>query len=159
MVTGAEIALGYKALKSALGILKDIRSLTDATAIQDRVIQLNGLMMDAQESAIAAREDHARQEERIKALEKEIEALKDWGAERLNYELKCPEPGVNVFMPKPAARGDQPPHWLCPTCYGNGVKSFLQFQGSGKDMFSTYKCGTCGNTVATHMGTSPQWIG
>ncbi len=159
MVTGVEIAFGFKALKSALDVVKDIKGLTDTTAINAKVIELQSLIMEAQAGAIDAREDHAAQVERIRALEKEIADLKAWGAERENYELKTVDDGVVAYMLKKAVRGTEPPHWLCATCYGNGKKGFLQRQPRAvKDTHGRYQCGTCGNTVGTHWASDPRWI-
>ena len=95
---------------------------------------------------------HAAQIDRIRDLEAEVARLKDWEAEKATYELKGLARGVVGYMLKPEARGSQPPHWLCPNCYGRGQKSFFQLKSG-----TVFTCQTCGTEFVAQTKT-PMWI-
>ncbi|MBV9044643.1 MAG: DUF2752 domain-containing protein [Alphaproteobacteria bacterium] len=159
MITGAEISLGIQALKSALSLAKEAKDLTDATAIQGKVIEMQSAILEAQGVAIDAREAHAAQAERIRELETEVARLKAWHGERDNYDLKQIDGAAVAYMLKRDKRGSEPPHWLCAHCFENGKKSFLQSQGRTKDsVHQVLKCPGCGATSATHWNLHMQWM-
>ena len=125
----AEIAAGITSLRAALDITKAMIGLRDAEAFRAKSIELQGVVLEALEKSIEARETYAAQADRIRALEAEVADLKAWGAEKENYELKTVGYGTVAYMLKPQARGTEPPHWLCPNCYTQGQKGFLQPSG------------------------------
>ena len=142
MVTGVEIGLGIKALKTAFDIAKEAKDLTDTTAMRSKIIEMQSLIMDAQASAIDAREGHATQVERIRQLEEEVADLKAWGREKSRYEMKRPWAGATVYALKESESAGEPQHWLCANCYTQGKKSFLNTVGSvGTDYM--WKCPNC----------------
>ena len=71
-ITGAEITFGFRALKAALGVAREVKDLTDTTAIKTTVIELQGLILDAQSNAIEARDAYASQASNIAELEVQI---------------------------------------------------------------------------------------
>ena len=73
--------------------------------------------MEAQASAIQAREAYSAQIDRIRELEAEVAGLKAQGTDKHRYELKNVAPGVFAYMLKPEARGGEAPHWLCQHCF------------------------------------------
>src|SRR6267154_1614450 len=122
----AEIAVGVTSLPAALDIAKAMIGLRDAEAFRSKSIELQGLILEGLEKAIEAREAYSAQIDGVRALEAEMASLKTWDAEKQRYELKGV--GVNsvAYMLKPEARGTEPPHWLCPNCYSQGKKAFMQ---------------------------------
>jgi hypothetical protein len=145
----AEIAAAIQSVRASFDLTKAAIGLRDAEAFRTRSVELNGLILQALEKAIDARESQAAQLDRISALEAEVARLKAWDAEKEKYELKAIGHGCVAYMLKPEARGTEPPHWLCPNCYAQGKKAFIQPSGarSGRDML--YKCVGCGGTLAT----------
>jgi hypothetical protein len=101
----------------ALDVTKAMMGLRDAEAFRAKSIELQGIILDALEKGIEAREANAAQSDRIRALEAEATELKAWGNEKQKYELTKNWTGAVAYMLKPEARGTEPPHWLCPKCY------------------------------------------
>jgi DNA-directed RNA polymerase subunit M/transcription elongation factor TFIIS len=146
-------------INAARDIAMTMIGLRDTELLQTKTIELNGLILQALGEAIEARQSEATQINRIGALEAEITRLKAWGAERDNYEMKQIDRGAVVYMLKPDKRSTEPPHWLCPTCYGKGEKGFFQSQGRTKDnQNQSFKCGTCGATTTTHWHEQMRWL-
>lgn len=71
MVTTTDIGAGLVSLKQALDIIRAIRTIADATERNSKILELQGVIMDAQASAIEARESHAAQIDEIRALRTE----------------------------------------------------------------------------------------
>jgi hypothetical protein len=75
-------------------------------------IELQGVVLETLEKAIAAREAQTEQSDRIRALETEVTSLKNWDAEKQIYELKKYGDGSVTYMQKPDKRASEPAHWL-----------------------------------------------
>jgi hypothetical protein len=152
----AEIAAAITSSKAALDIAKAMVGLRDAETMRTKTIELQGLILEFLNKAIEAREAQSSQLNTISALETEISHLKAWDAEKQNYELIPVGRGGVAFMLKPEARGGKSPHWLCPTCFGAGKKSFFQPAIAGGQFAAHVECKTCKSVIAT-MGKSPNW--
>jgi hypothetical protein len=155
MVTGFEIGLGIKALKSAMDVAKEIKGLNDTAAIHAKIIEMQNLIMEAQASAIDAREDHAAQVKRVRDLEEEMARMKAWEAEKQRYELKAPWLGATLYALKPAMYDGEPPHWLCVNCYNQGKKRVLQIcqHTPAKNIWA---CPDCDGRIIVSSGIAPQ---
>jgi hypothetical protein len=144
----AEIAAAITGLRSALDITKAMVGLRDAEAFRAKSIELQGVVLEAFEKAIEAREAYAMQANRISALEAEVTQLKAWGAEKERYELKSIGPGAVAYILKPDARGTENPHWLCPNCFTKGKKAFLQSANKLERARLLVACNECDTSVA-----------
>lgn len=133
-------------LRQSNTIAKAMINLHDAEAFHSKSIELQSVVLDALEKAIAAREAQTEQSERIHALETEVARLKNWDAEKEDYELKKCGEGSVAYMLKPEKRGSEPPYLLCPNCFTKGQKSFLASTGKNEGRGSTYNCSACGAT-------------
>ena len=116
-------------LTAAADITKGIVGLRDATMVQDKVIELQGVILSAQSNALTAQSEQFSLLERIRALEEKVTGFEAWDTEKQKYELKQVHTGAFAFVLKPEASSGEPPHWLCTTCYENNRKSILQAQG------------------------------
>ena len=151
----AEIAAAVTGIRSALDLTKAMVGLRDAEAFRTKSIELRGLILESLDKAIEARETYSTQLDRVRALEAEVSSLKDWNADKQNYELRSIGGGTVAYMLKPDKRGSEPPHWLCPNCYSKGQKSFLNPTGADVGGGWIYKCMGCGAQPACdHM---PIW--
>jgi hypothetical protein len=130
--------------------------LRDAEAFRAKSIEIQETVLRALDSGIEAREAYSKQLDAIRTLETEVAGLKAWDAEKQRYELKTIGYGPVAYMPKPAARGSEPPHWLCPNCYAKGEKAFFQPTGDRKGRESVYVCARCKGTVA--VAGAPKWL-
>ena len=149
-----EISGALVSIRAALEIAKAMIGLRDAEAFRTRSVELQGLMLETLEKAVAAREAESVHLDRICALEAEVTDLKNWNIEKANYELKSIGPGAVAHMLKRDKRGAEPPHWLCPNCYAKGQKSFLirtkSYMGS-----HTCLCSTCSTQFEAY--DLPHW--
>jgi hypothetical protein len=152
----AEIAAAVTGIRSALDIAKAMVGLRDAEAFRSKSIELQTVILESLDKAIEARESYAAQLDQIRALEAEVARLKAWDAEKQSYELKGIGSGSVAYMLKPEARGSEPPHWLCPTCFAQGKKAFLQSTGALERRAWIYRCQGCDHRVAA--GFSPAWV-
>ena len=150
------IAAALSSLKAAKDIAEAMIGLRDAAAFQGKLLEFQSKLIDANNAAFAAQDERSTMLERIRELEKEVAELKAWETEKQRYELKDVGHGVFAYMNKPAVRGEEPPHWLCPTCFENGKKSHLQFSTQISGGGSVYRCAGCGTAVITN--SEPAWL-
>jgi hypothetical protein len=153
----AEIGAAVSGIKATLDIVKAMTGLRDAEAFRSKSIELQTSILDSLDQAIAAREAYSEQLERVRILEAEVSALKDWGKERDKYEMKSVGQGSTVYMLKPEARNGEPPHWLCPNCFARGKKSF--FSGTGTMVLRrwSYVCADCKTSIAAEESPT-KWL-
>jgi len=151
----AEISAALTSLRAAFDLSKAMIGLRDAEGFRSKSIELQSAVLEALDKSIEAREAYAAQADRIRTLEAEVARLKDWDAEKQNYELKHIGSGSMAYMLKPDKRGTEPPHWLCPTCFAKGQKSFLNATGTHVGRGWMYNCPTCSaKPAAFHQ---PSW--
>jgi hypothetical protein len=132
--------------------------LRDAEVFRIKSIELQGVVLDAFEKAIEAREAYGAQAERIRALETELADLKAWGAEKLRYEMKEVCLGATAYVLKADARGSEPIHWLCARCYQDGKKSLLQRGDKYSDnagRMKGWECPVCKTIIYVRYDISP----
>jgi hypothetical protein len=153
----AEIAAAVTGIRSALDITKAMVGLRDAEAFRAKSIELQSVVLDALDKAIEARESYTTQSDRIRTLEAEVTRLKAWDTEEQDYELKSIGEGAVAYMLKKDKRGTEPPHWLCPTCFAKGQKSFLLPTGAHPGRGWVFNCITCGAVPVCSY--TPQWQG
>jgi hypothetical protein len=144
MVDVSAIAGTVSALKGATDIAKAMIGLHDAQAVQAKVIELNGKILEAQSGALVANDERTALVQRVGELEKEVARLKAWEAEKERYELKELYRGLFAYILKEGKEAGEPPHALCANCYQRGIKSFLQ--GSGHPIVHQHfwSCQVCG---------------
>lgn len=138
-----EISAGLGSLKAAKDIIQGLNGAKTEAAINGVKIELQGLILDAQQGLFAAQEAQTTSASIIANLEQEIVRLKDWSAEKERYQLIDIGRGSIAYIPKPGMENGEPAHWLCGNCFNQGKKSFLSAQGQvGPER--VWKCGSCG---------------
>jgi Zn finger protein HypA/HybF involved in hydrogenase expression len=140
----AEISAGYASLKGALDIAKGLNAVADAVALNDAKIGLQGAIIEAQSSLLAAQEAQAANLKRIAELEHEIVELKSWEADKQRYELKDTGKGTLAYALKAGMENGEPAHWLCPVCFQQGAKSILKHEHAATGRVHTLNCHPCG---------------
>jgi hypothetical protein len=151
----AEISAALISLRAALDITKAMIGLRDAEAFRSKSIELQVLILESLDKAIESREAYSAQLDRVRALEAEVTSLKDWNAEKQNYELKTIGRGVIAYMLQHDKRSAEQPHWLCPNCFANGEKAFFQATPASTDSGRIYKCAKCQTLVS--LEKYPEW--
>lgn len=133
-----EAMAGLSVFKSLLNGAKGLKDLNDAAVRNAAVIEL-------QENILTAQAAQAALIERIRELEEEVARLETWKAEKQRYQLTELPPGIYVYRVKEEARGTEPPHSLCATCYANDKKSILQSDEPINGRTKMH-CPSCGQT-------------
>lgn len=131
-----EAIAGLGALKTAFDLAKGLKDIDNATSRNAAVIEL-------QEKILAAQSTQATLIERVGDLEKEMAALKAWGADKARYELIDLHRGLFAYVPRQGEDKGEPPHALCANCYQRGFKSILQSSGHPNVHERTWDCQVC----------------
>jgi glycerol-3-phosphate responsive antiterminator len=137
MVDMTMISEAVTSLKTASDIVKTLIGLKETNAIQTKVVELNGIILSAQSSALAAQSNQFTLLQRVSNLEKEIASLEAWNTEKQRYALTEIVPGVFTYRLKPEMSNGEPMHQICAACYQHGKPSILQKLGL------TLKCPEC----------------
>jgi len=82
-----EISAGLSSLKTAKEIVQGLGSLKTEAAINEVKINLQSLILDAQQGLFSAQEAQTAANERIRQLEQRILEFENWTAESHRYEL------------------------------------------------------------------------
>ena len=122
----AEISAGFQSLKAAFDITKGMNAANTQAAINEVKIPLQEHIVNAQQALAAANEAQTAATERIRELEQQIVHLKDWEREKQRYQMKRFTPGSVAYCLKMDMADGEPPHRICPHCYQEGKKGFLQ---------------------------------
>lgn len=161
----AEISAGLSSLKAAKDIVQGLNAANTQAAINGVKIDLQGLILEAQQGLFAAQQAQSADAMRIAQLEQQIVQLKDWSAERERYHLVDVDRGAFAYMPKPGMENGEPAHWLCANCFNQARKSFLLFKGQdtqkngGRSSESTYGCDACKGSLKVFYRTKPAYPG
>ena len=126
-------------LKTAFDIGKSLVSLARqaeskgldaryAADLNGKIADMQFALIDAQSDALASQEAQSKQSAKIRELEQAIAEFECWEAEKERYRLVNARMGAGTFvflLRHEAAQEDEPPHYICPRCYHNKVKSIL----------------------------------
>ncbi|CAN5336608.1 hypothetical protein BH10PSE7_BH10PSE7_16550 [soil metagenome] len=137
------------ALKSAGEITQAMVGIRDGAKLQSKVIELNGIILSAQNSALASNIDQMRLLEQIRSLEEKLMRLEDWGAEKQRYELKEVGKGCRAYTLKTDVENAQNEHCLCANCFEDRRKSVLQQETRAPGMSRVLVCQHCGSELYT----------
>jgi hypothetical protein len=141
----AEVFAGLSAIKTAFDIAKGLKDIDDAARRNAAVIEL-------QEKILTAQQAQSALVERIGDLEREVNLLKDWEADKKRYELTEIAPGIVALSIKEAMRGSEPFHRICADCAANGRKCYLQQHIRGP-YYDEFRCRGCGAELGINKGT------
>ena len=113
-----EIFAGLGAIKTALDIVQGLKNVSDVSARNRAVIEL-------EEKILAANRAQTALLDRISDLEQEVTSFETWDAEKGQYELKKFGHGVARFL-NPDAQSAEPSHPMCANCFEKRKKIYLQ---------------------------------
>jgi hypothetical protein len=157
MVDISSIQAAIGGLQAAGNIAKAAIDLRDANLLQNKVIELNRIIIAAQSSAIDAKAEQFDLLERIRSLEAELRGVKEWDAEKQRYKLTSFVPGAVAYVLKRSEANGEPGHALCANCYQKGFKSMLQSNGSGALYEHAYRCPACKFEIKTRGHETPEY--
>lgn len=144
-----EISAGLSSLKAAKDIVQGLNAAKNEAAINGIKIDLQGLILEAQQGLFAAQEAQSAGTKRIAELEQEIVRLKDWSAQKQRYELADSGRGSLAYKLKEGVEPPEPAHWICPNCYDEGKKSLLKHEILPVGRAETLVCNRCPFDVVT----------
>lgn len=142
MVDGTTIAIVSTHIKAAADIARALVTIRDTVLVQSKVVELQQVIISAQQAAIAANSEHSELVETIGDLKNQIVKLKDWEAEKQKYELKKYGP-ILLYAQKEGMEYTEPPHNLCQKCYNSGQKSILTEESRNPGRARVFVCHTC----------------
>lgn len=158
MIDIGQAAALLGSLKTAGEITAALISLRDASVVEDKVRELNGVILAAQSSAFAAHLSQIELLDRVRTLEAEIARMKEWDAGKGTYQLKAVGTGAFAYASQPSMNGAEPPHWLCVKCYDNRNKSILQMKGRAASdrTANIWACPQCRSEIQVGWATNPK---
>jgi hypothetical protein len=126
MTDMSTIAAALGSLDALKNIAQAMIGLRDTQALQAKIIEFNGQLIDTQAKVFSVNQERTALVERIRDLEQKLADLEAWETEKQRYELKSIGAGSFARALKPEAQGSEPPHYICANCYENHQKSILQ---------------------------------
>ncbi len=113
-------------LSAARILAKSFLTLRDINQVNSKVVELQDIIMAAQEKVFAAQEDKSLLAAKVQELEEECTRLKDWSAEKEKYSCKEIAPGVFAYIRNDFNGKFENAHKLCCNCFDRSIKSTLQ---------------------------------
>ncbi len=142
------ISVALSSLKAARDISQAMLELKSTADIQLKVIELQGQILTAQNSALNAQSEQYELKKKLSEAEAELVRLLQWETEKQRYSLLEISPGVFSYGLKEESRGTEPGHWLCANCFNKGAKSILQFTSeTSTGKLKRYKCHNCNSEI------------
>jgi|SRR3990167_733995 len=155
MIDLGQIAAAVGSLKAAGDIAQGLISLKTMADVQAVSIKLNQQLIAAQHQIFAANAAQTALVERVRELEGQIAAMKDWDAQKQRYQMVVPFSGCTVYALKQSMSEGEAAHYLCANCFQSGKRSFLQAVKS-KDHWVHYVCAACKAEMDTgYRGVGP----
>lgn len=141
-------------LNTATNIAQAMVGLREASVIQSKVIELQGVILAAQSGALTAQSDQFSLIEKVRQLEQEVASLKGWDAQKEKYELSEISPATFAYALKADSGSPEPSHWLCAACFSDGKKSIIQ-QGEAIFAGVMWGCPKCRAQVRVWRNVTP----
>ena len=133
------VSAGIKKAYETAKALLDLKIETETMArINDLTIQLG----DLSGKFIEAQQAHMACQERTMQLEKEVARMNAFEADKNRYAMQKVGENSYAYALKPEAAGEEPPHYICASCYADSYKSILQLSGRnyGTDALTCHRC-------------------
>ena len=143
MVDMAAVAGVASSLNAIRQITEAMIGVRDGTMLQAKAIELNGIILSAQQHALAANLAQMTLLEEKRDLEKRLTDLEAWDAEKKRYKLTDYGGGTFAYALRPEAAEGEPAHRLCAGCYQKGHKSILQFIMTTVNRQDRHTCPSC----------------
>lgn len=134
------IAAGLASIKAALDITKTLADARDTSKILEVRLELQRLLLEAQEAQSALIDEKRALEERIRNFDR-------WETERQRYALTEVVPGRFVYRLRPEAAAGEPDHSICPDCFEDRRKSVLTHSTIPIGRAEMLRCQACGYEV------------
>ena len=147
VIDAGSIAGLIASVKAASEITKGMVGVRDTVLLQDKVIELNGIILTAQSHALTTQSDQFSLLERVRELEEEVAHVKAWEAEKQRYQLTDVGNGSFAYVLKEETGSSDPPHNICANCYEDGHRSILQNETTNGGRRPVMYCPRCDTTL------------
>ena len=145
----ATIASAISALKGASDLARGLIGSKVDAAVQAKVIELNQLILEAQDQVYASRERLYDAEHQIRLLKDQIAELNSWEGKSECYTLVYPwGNAASVYSLNESHAKGESPHYLCTSCFDRKQKSILQEKKDTKG-FCSMVCPICKAEIST----------
>ncbi|MDQ0562300.1 hypothetical protein QO004_004105 [Rhizobium mesoamericanum] len=131
-------------LKTAMDIGQTLKEINDLSQVRDKVIEMQGLILNAQSSAMTAQTQLFEVLHENSELKKKVSSVDEWKTTADRYRLVDFGAGTFAYELKEEAANGEPIHRLCPVCFGKQSRSYLQFQGVTSSRQDLFRCLPCG---------------
>ena len=121
-----ELLYASQSVQALSTLLKSAQSLSNYNEIITAVSEVNTKLMAANSVGLVSQEKQSALSSKINELEQEIMRLKNWEAERSNYERLEISRGVFSYVERDYVGNFESAHKLCCTCFDNTIQSTLQ---------------------------------
>ena len=135
MITEAGAAIS--GIKVAMDMAKGIGALKSETEINQSIIDIQRILLEAQSGALEDKQRIAGLTAEVQQLQSVLKQQNDWSDEAKRYVLTESETGTYTYELRPESANGETHHRLCVTCFENGKKSILQ----GKRFADCNNCG------------------
>src|SRR4051812_25308579 len=115
MIVEAGAAVG--GIKTALDMLKGVRALKSETEVNQAVIDIQRILLEAQSAAVEDKERQIGFLDRIAKLEARLAERHGWETEKRRYRLTEFSTGRFAYVLVDEMAGDEPTHKLCAKCF------------------------------------------
>lgn len=141
-------------VKAASEITRSFSDLKSQAEIQNKVIELQLVIMRAQESALDAQTELNTSYDQVRRLKEKINDLEQWGQFASRYTLVEISPKIFVRSLKQDLTSEQPSHWLCPNCFADKKESIIQLESESHGL-SKFLCPRCSFKFTTGTWSPP----
>jgi hypothetical protein len=136
-------------LKTAAELAKAFVDVKSAVDVQGKVFELQRVILAAQQDTFTAQQTQSALLAGKDELEERIRQLEAWDGEEDRYQLEAVgREGSLAYTLKPEAKGSEPDHHLCATCFQHRRKSFLQPHTIPEGRAQVLMCHECGLQIA-----------
>ena len=154
MIAEAGAAIG--SIKAAMEMVKGISALKSETEINQAIIDIQRILLEAQTSALDDKQSISQLLDQISTLQSQVEARQNWATEQSRYALTKSQRGVYFYGLKSEFAVAEVEHRLCTTCFESGKKSILHTTGIIRGG-EYVKCLVCNNELQlTDCGPAPK---
>jgi hypothetical protein len=136
----AEAGAAISSIKVAMDIAKGIAALKSKAEINQAIIDIQRILLEAQSGAIEDKQRIATLAAEVQELQLVLKQQKNWEEEAKRYVLTESEVGTFTYELRREFADTEVHHRLCVTCFENGKKSVLQCEA-----FAV--CNNCGTRI------------
>ncbi|MBI1933851.1 MAG: hypothetical protein HYS24_15070 [Ignavibacteriales bacterium] len=143
-----ELSAVLQTIKAANDIIKGIIKINTETAVKEKAIELQSIIILLQEQITACHSFQNRLLEEKRDLEKKLIDMENWEIKKQNYILKEIDFGTFAYVTKDNVESANSNCWFCANCMDqNHTESVYQNRVRGEIRSFIYYCPNCNNEI------------